>query len=182
MPNSHPSEIGAWKRPMRLVLWAAVGMVLLLALGAYLTKNLGLPPWTWIEKSRFVTKAEAALATVAAPTLPSGMVGDVFTYPDGWIVILYGQSRTTGHGLWNYNLAKDSSGREYVSEGHFCQNIRSRYDQRKKSDDYYLKTNPDATLVPNYPDPDFERYKQLIEASSLADAAKILTSIDFVKR
>lgn len=166
---------------MRFALWIGAG-VLLLALGLFVTWGLGLPPLTWIEKSRFVTKAEAALATVSAPVVPPGMGGDTFVYPDGWIVVLYGQSRTTGHNLWNYNLAKDSSGREYVSEHHFCTTIRTRYDMRMKSDEYYRKNNPEATTVPNLPDPEFDRYKSLIDAGSLAEATTILTAIGFTKR
>lgn len=166
---------------MRIAIWMGAG-VLLLALGLLVTWGLGLPPLTWIEKSRFATKADAALATVSVPVVPPGIDGDTFVYSDGWIVMLYGQSRTTGHNLWNYNLAKDSSGGEYVSERHFCTAIRKRYDMRKASDEYYLKSNPDATSVPNPHDPEFDEIKSLVEARSLADATSTLIALGFTKR
>lgn len=166
---------------MRIALWAVVA-ILLLALGLFITWGLGLPPLIWIEKSRFAAKADVALSTVASPTLPSGVGGDVFSYPDGWIVLLYGQSQFTGHNLWNYNVAKDSAGQEYVSERHLCTAIRRRYDLRKSSDEHYLKSNPDVTSVPNHPDAEFDQFKSLIEARSLADATTTLIALGFTKR
>jgi hypothetical protein len=181
MPSDLAGATSAVNGLMRPVRWLIVGG-LLFAVACWLTLNLGLPPWTWIEKSRFVAKAEAALATTSSPTLLPHITGDVFSYSDGWIVVLYGQSVTTGHNLWNYNLAKDSNGHEYICERHFCTGIRHRYDMRKKSDEYYLKNNPEATTIPNPPDAELDSFKKLIEADSLAEALTSLTVLGFTKR
>ena len=147
-----------------------------------ITWGCGLPPMTWIEQGHYISKAEAALKTVSSPSIPAGLHGDVFTYPDGGLVVLYGQSEWTGHNIWNYNLAKDTTGQEYVCERHFCSGIRRYYDQRKQNDEYYRKNNPDATSVPNLPDPEFDQFKALIEARTLTDAAGALTALGFTKR
>jgi hypothetical protein len=147
-----------------------------------ITWGCGLPPMTWIEQGRYVSKAEAALASVSSPSIPAGLHGDVFTYPDGWLVVLYGQSEWTGHNIWNYNLAKDAAGHEYLCRRHFCTGIRHRYDQRKQSDEFYLKTNPEATSVPNLPDPELDQFKALIEARTLADATGVLITLGFIRR
>ena len=165
----------------RVMRWVGV-VTLLFILGFVASCNLGLPPLTWIEKGRFVAKAEEALATVSSPMIPPGITGDIFSYQDGWLVILYGQSVSTGHNLWNYNVAKDSTGAEYVSERHFCSSIKSRYDTRQKSDAYYLKSNPSATTVPNLSDPEYDAFKSLVESGSLAEGTKVFLSLGFTKR
>jgi hypothetical protein len=142
----------------------SIGLVFVVFL--FVTWGCGLPPLTWVEKGRYISKAETALKTVSTPTVPVGLRGDVFTYPDGWLVVMYGESRWTGHNIWNYNLAKDSSGGEYLSERHFCLSIRQRYDQR----------------MPNLQDPELDQYKALIEARTLADATRVLVLLGFTKR
>jgi hypothetical protein len=133
---------------------------------------MGLPPAPFLEEVAFARRADKAIYQVNSPAIPSGFVGNVLTYTDGWVVVIYGQSAWTGHNVWNYNLAKSSVGDIFVSDKHFCSDIVGEVGRYKKNlGEYHAST--DARL---------ESYREVVDAKTVAEAIDKLQKVQFRKR
>lgn len=72
-----------------------------------------------IEEKLYRYQAYNSLLKIKNAKVPSDLYGEAFQYKDGWLVVIYGNSKLQ-HNRWHYHLAIDSANRIYFSQEHLC--------------------------------------------------------------
>ncbi len=138
-----------------------IKVVVLIVLLAFIFVGLGID--FGIEKACYKWGANSRIKDISFDKFENKSV-EQFDYSDGKVIIMYGQSHWSGHGVWNYNLAKTTDDIFLVSEEHFCVSIKTTYENFKKN---------------NSNDEKFQLYEKFIGAKSLSDAKAILGEMKF---
>jgi hypothetical protein len=160
------TERPAHPRSRRTRWWLLVAALILLVI-------TGLWPISWIEEMIARYRLERMAATITGPESPAAAHADVVQVQDGWVVILYSQSRWTGHNLWNWHLARTSDGSVWESTRHFCVQVRVMAEAEASQ----------GMPAPDRPPQDVHgAARDLLAARHLADIEAVLPRLGFTRR